>query len=242
MVIAFNLDYLITGQPIKTPYGECSFIKIKDYPQFQNHLALFKMSKKEIIYNYSKKENNQYGELDELIAELKKMTLFEITGELENFKEAYESIFNYMFGKNILENISEDDFNEIRNLILKMCVLKEEKISSNPEIQRANERSQRVKQADSGNVELADIIDSVAIGANTPIHVINEGSMYQLYRLYYRIAQFKNYETTTLFATVSPEAGKNIESWSKSIDLFEEEKHYMSRESFFNSTKGFAQG
>lgn len=56
MVIAFNIDYLITGQPIKTPYGECSFIKIKDYPQFYSHLALFKMSKKRLFITIARKK------------------------------------------------------------------------------------------------------------------------------------------------------------------------------------------
>ncbi|MED1679275.1 hypothetical protein P4V04_22615, partial [Bacillus subtilis] len=91
-------------------------------------------------------------------AELKKLSLFEITSILPNFKEAYEVIFSTVFnGVEILEKLTPENFEALRELVLRMSCLKEEKISSNPEIQRANERSKRVKSQDSDLVDMADI-------------------------------------------------------------------------------------
>lgn len=67
-----DMEFFITGEPISTELGECRFIKVKEYGQLANYLRLIKMSKKEIIYVYSKEDVNRFGELDELIAELKK--------------------------------------------------------------------------------------------------------------------------------------------------------------------------
>ncbi|MEC3756000.1 hypothetical protein P9160_00965 [Bacillus halotolerans] len=236
-------EFFITGEPIPTEFGDCRFIKVKEYAFLIPYLSWFKMSKKEIIYTYSKKENNQFGQLDGLIAELKKLSLFEITSILPNFKEAYEVIFSTVFnGVEILEKLTPENFEALRDLVLKMSCLKEEKISSNPEIQRANERSKRVKSQDSDMVDMADIMSSVATHTGYLYKDINEMTLYQLYMTYYRVGQFKQYDTSTLFATVSPDAAKHMESWGKHIDLFEEEKHYISRESFMKQTKGFGKG
>ncbi|MCY0089190.1 MULTISPECIES: hypothetical protein [Bacillus amyloliquefaciens group] len=238
-----DMEFFITGEPISTELGECRFIKVKEYGQLANYLRLIKMSKKEIIYVYSKEDVNRFGELDELVAELKKMTLYEISGTLPNFQEAYSTVLSKMFdGKEILDKLTPDNFDSIRELVLKMCCLKEEKISSNPEIQKANERSKRVKSQDVDQVDIADIISTVSTYTGYLYKDINDMTLFQLYMTYHRIAQFKQYDTSTLFATVSPEAGKNIVNWDKHIDLFEEEKHYISRDKFMNETKGFSKG
>ncbi|MGF0274391.1 hypothetical protein P5495_018775 [Bacillus velezensis] len=179
-----------------------------------------------------------------LFAELKKMTLYEISGTLPNFQEAYSTVLSKMFdGKEILGIASPDNFGlPIRELVLKMCCLKEEKISSNPEIQKANERSKRVKSQDVDQVDIADIISTVSTYTGYLYKDINDMTLFQLYMTYHRIARFKQYDTSTLFATVSPEAGKNIVNWDKHIDLLRKEKHYISRDKFMNETKGFSKG
>ncbi|MEH6944818.1 hypothetical protein [Bacillus sp. JJ722] len=52
---------------------------------------------------------------------------------------------------------------------------------------------------------------------------------------YYRIGHIKNYDTSTLFATVSPPKLK-IDSWSKHIDIFADEKHFITKEEFNKNT------
>ncbi|MCR1991107.1 hypothetical protein NSA31_04785 [Bacillus subtilis] len=215
-----DTEFFITGEPIPTEFGDCRFIKVKEYAFLTPYLSWFKMSKKEIIYTYSK-----------------------ITSILPNFKEAYEVIFSTVFnGVEILEKLTPENFEALRELVLIMSCLKEEKISSNPEIQRANERSKRVKSQDSDMVDMADIMSSVAAHTGYLYKDINEMTLFQLYMTYYRVGQFKQYDTSILFATVSPDAAKHMESWGKHIDLFEEEKHYISRESFMKQTKGFGKG
>jgi hypothetical protein len=52
----------------------------------------------------------------------------------------------------------------------------------------------------------------------------------QLYSVFYRLGAFKNYETTTLFATVSGDV--KIESWSKKIDMYERETSRIKKQDF----------
>lgn len=228
-------EFYILGHPIETEIGLCHFLRVGDYPEYFYDLQMVSMSKQHIIYKYQ--TVNKKGELTDHINNLSNLNLFDIVLKTPELSQSYIRIFSKVFqDESVLAKITNDNFEYIRSLILKMNGVKEEVINPNPEIQRAIERSKRVKsQANGDRVEFADIITSI-VGVNGLSFMdINNFTIYQLYMTYQRIAQIKNYDTSTLFATVSSEK-INIESWSKHIDLFAEEKHFFTEQEFKKNT------
>ncbi|ASB89384.1 hypothetical protein OZL92_16750 [Bacillus sonorensis] len=231
-------ELFILGIPVDTPIGKCHFLKMKDYNDYAAYLNLIKMSKNEIVYRYS--QLNKNGELNELIEEMKKLPLFDIVNQLPNFNEAYSEVFQKVFqNEGIFELIDRDNFISIRKLIIEMHCLKEEKISPNPEVQRRIEQSKRLKRQEQELLEVYDMISSIMAFTGVPYKEIAEMTMYQMYMTFYRIDRIKDYDTSILFATVSPEAGKNIKHWSEHVDLFEEESHALTDEQVKNLKRLF---
>ncbi|WP_299831219.1 hypothetical protein [uncultured Metabacillus sp.] len=232
-----NPEFYILGEPIETEIGKCEFIKVKDFPDYFQELQFMSMSKEEIAYQYSKL--NKKGEIDELIQRIKSCTsIYEVVtniDELFELSQAYMKVFLRVFEEESISKITKENFDELRKLILTMNCQKEDKINPNPEIQRALERSRRVKQQESENLTFSDIVTSIVGFNGLTYENIKEMTVYQLYMTFYRIAQIKGYDTSTLFATVATEK-INIESWSKHIEMFEEEKHTISHETFKRTT------
>lgn len=227
-------EFYTTGLPIETDIGLCHFIKIKDYPTCFMDLQIIGMSKNEIINKYS--QLNKDGSLNEFLNELNKHDLFEISTIIPEIQIAYYNIFLKVFlDEEVLLKITPENFNSIRLLIMEMNCIKEEEINPNPEIQKAIERSKRVKNQNNEKLTFSDISSSIVAFTGKSYEDINEMTIYQFYITYHRIARFKNYDTSTLFATVSNEK-VNIESWSKHIDLFTEEKHAISHDEFKKTT------
>jgi hypothetical protein len=227
-------EFYILGLPVETPIGSCNFLKVKEYPDYFMDLQILAMTKNHIVGKYI--EINKDGSLDELVEELQNVDLFEIVFGIPEIRDSYSRLFTKLFNdENAFANLTNENFAYYRKLIMTMSCMKEEIINPNPEIQRAIERSKRVKSREGDKLEFSDIVTSVVGHNGLTYDAINEFSVYQLYMTYYRIAQFKNYDTSTLFATVSSEK-VNIESWSKHINLFEEEKHFMDYREFKNKT------
>ncbi|MGD6876774.1 hypothetical protein [Bacillus infantis] len=227
-------EFYILGLPIQTEIGNCHFIKVQDYPDSFMDLQIVALTKNHIISKYN--EMNKDGSLTGFIDELHKIELFEIVAGIPEIKESYFRLFSKVFDEDsVIEKVTQENFYYLRNLVMTMNCLKEEKVNPNPEIQRAMERSRRVKAREGDKLEFADIVTSVVGHNGLTYDDINNFSIYQLYMTYYRIAQFKNYDTSTLFATVAADKVQ-IDSWSKHINLFEEETHSIEHDKFKQTT------
>jgi hypothetical protein len=226
-------EFYILGLPINTDIGECQFIKVKEYPDCFMDLQVVSLTKLHLINKYS--EINKDGSLNEFIEEMKKYDLFDLVFTIRELQESYIRLFSKVFNndKSILK-ITKDNFAYYRKLIMEMNCMKEDVINPNPEIQRAIERSKRVKANESEKLEFHDIVSSVVAHSGLTYQEINEFTIYELYMTYYRIAQIKNYDTSTLFATVSDKV--KVDSWSKHIDMFADEKHFVSQDKFAKTT------
>ncbi|MBS4747535.1 hypothetical protein [Bacillus altitudinis] len=229
-------DFFFLGDSVMTEIGEISFIKLKDYPNYVHYLNAIKMSKKEIIREYEKL--NEAENLNELIIELKRNSLFNIVNHiLPDFSEAYHKVLEKIFvDKERLSEINPNNFNSLRKLVLDMHCLSEEKISTNEEIQEFDDLAKRLKQQDSHN-DLKDIVSCVAAFNGYTYNEIADMTVYQLQLSFYRMAEIMNYNTTTLFATVSSEA--KINDWSKSIDLYKEDSYHLNAKEAKNLEKLF---
>lgn len=223
-------EFYILGLPIYTEIGSVKFLLVKEYPEHFLNLQTISMSKLKIKYEYMKL--NKDGSLTDFLAELDKLTLFELVSAIPELNESYTKIFDKVFdNQDWINQINEKNFDYYRKLVMTMNCVQEEEINPNPEIQKAMERSKRVKERDREQLSFADIVSSVVGYNGLSYKDINEFTVYQLYMTYYRIAHIKNYDTSTLFATVSTEKVK-IESWSKHIDMFTKDKHAISEDEF----------
>lgn len=233
-MIELSEDFYFTGLPIETAIGDCHFLTIKDYKKYFIHLQYIGMTKEQIIYSLyeSYKGQNVQNEIDEL----NEYSLFQLVFELPVFNEVYTKLLAHVFNdEDIVSKIDEENFYAIRKLVMHMQCMKEEIINPNPEIQRAIERSKRVKSQGNEKLTLADMASSIVVATGLSYKDINEFTLYQFYISFYRIGSFKNYDTQVLFSTVSTEKIK-IDSWSKHIDLFEDEKHFISESEFKKNT------
>lgn len=228
-------EFYILGEPIETEIGDCKFLLVKEFPNYASDLQIISLTKNHIINLYSE-QYKTHPDLKDLIKEMSNYSHFEIVFGTPEFKDAYFNIFSKVFNEHVIEKITEDNFDTYRKLVMKMNCQKEELINPNPEIQAAIERSKRVKSQESEPLHFSDIVTSIVGHNGLTYRDINNFTIYQLYMTYYRISRIKNYDTSTLFATVSTEKIK-IESWSKHINLFEEEKHSISLGKFNKNTK-----
>lgn len=221
-------EFYFTGLPITTDVGECHFLTIGEYSEYFIYMQYFAFTKPQILSELSK---NHIGANKQEIEALSGYSLYELAMNLINWKVSYAEVFKKVFrNESILDYINEDNFYDLRKLILKMNCMKEEEINPNPEIQRFIDMSKRVKALEGGKTTLGDIASSIAI-SGLSYDKINSYTVYQFYLTYRRIGHFKSYDTSTLFATVSSEKIK-IDSWSEHIDLFEDEKHAIEESTF----------
>ena len=233
-MMKIDTDAFITGEPIQTAISECRFFTVREYRKVSQDLSTMSLTKDHIINLLSREKKT--SQMIKFIEYISNLSLYDITREMPDIKEAYDRIFALAFSDGGYKKINAGTFPKIRELILLMNCMKEEQINPNPEIQAAIERSKRVKARDNGEeLKFSDLVSSVAMMGGFTYQQINEFTIYQLYMSFRRIANFKNYDTSTLFATV-PGSKAKIESWSKHINLFEEEKHYVTQDEFSRNT------
>jgi hypothetical protein len=221
-------EFYILGLPIETEIGVANFIKVKEYPDYSHHLAIMSLTKLHIMNDCSKQPQK-------VIEELKKMTLFELITSISDLNKIYSELFTKVFDtKECLKKINQDNFDYYRNLIMVMNCAKEDVINPNPEIQKWIEKSKRFKQSQN-SLSFSDIVSSIVGHNGLSYSDINEMTIYQMMTTFRRICKIKNYDTSTLYSTVSTKEIK-IEQWFDHIDLFEDESYGISRETFNHKT------
>ncbi len=136
----------------------------------------------------------------------------------------------------ILKILTDKDlFMEVRKKIMDMNVIKEDKITTNPEINEFLEMSKEVKKNDSDE-GLADILTSIVVATGHDYPVVANWNLHQVYGTFQRIATFKEYEASLLFSTVAPDV--KVPNWNKHINLFEEEKTATKKSELLKGMKG----
>lgn len=233
-------EFYILGLPIETELGELHFVKIKDMPMFAQYQNILTISKDKIIYlflGFDEKKDIWTSDWQNKFKEFKdNILLYDLIIQIQELHDLYIKLFDYLFKtKNIFQQVTRDNFNYYRNLIMKMNCINEEEFNPNPEIRKWQEKSKRAKQ-DGKPIEFQDMISSVVVGTGLTYEQVCEMTLYQFYTTFRRLSAFKEYDTSTLFATVSTEKIK-IEQWCKNIDLFEVDKSGYTREEY-NKMKG----
>lgn len=247
-IVIEGLDYdknlFIFGETVQTHLGKIRFLTYREYLTIMPELSLVTQNTLHIYYQYKKQidaNKNSDNEVMEALKELKESELLEVVLSTQQMLNAYLKVFRLVFDMNednpieqIFSNV--DNFNFIRRLVMDMNVLTEEKVSQNEEIQKAMERSKRVKQQNSEEQSFVDIVTSIVASTSNSFEDVCNMNVFQVYAIYARIGAIFNYQTTTLFATVAEKV--SIESWNKHINLFESSDDVISEKEFKNKFGG----
>lgn len=230
-------EYYIFGEPMLTNAGSVRFLTYKEYLENIADLSIISMNSLHFYYQYtallekSNEENKEEAQKD--IDLLKEAPLFEVVMSTENILDSYIRIFSLVLEDKdkMLEILTDEKaFLWYRELIMDMNMLTEQEVSKNPEIQKGIESSREVKSFNGESPSPTDIVSSVVAGTANSFKDVCNMSVIQVYSIFYRIGAFKNFDTSTLFATVSGDI--KIESWSKNIDLYQRETSTIGKAEF----------
>ena len=224
-------ELYIHGEPIETPIGNCHFLLVKDYPKLVPYMELLTLDKEILISNVRK---HGYVFADEL----EKNQFIDIikNDESDNpniptLGQLYDELFLLFFKENdkeigIVNLINTDEELEIYlNLIKEMNDINIEKPNPNPEIERFNQMKRLMEKSRGESITHETIYTSIWVGMGVNP---KELTLYQFNKLFNRLVQFKNYDTSILFATVSEKP--KIEAWYKDLSIKEDNRQFITEE------------
>lgn len=233
----YDKNMFIFGKSIDTKFGLIRSLTYQEFLFLSKDINILSQNTLHIYYQYLEmyKKSNATKEEIESLLELKELDLFQLVQTVPQLKNAYLKIYQLVFDENEEYKIydifdSKEDFHFIRTLFMDMNVLIEDSVSPNEEIQRAIERSRRMKKGDAVGNTFVDITTSIVASTSYSFEEVADLNVFQVYAIYARIGAIYNYQTSTLFATVAEKV--KIESWNKHINLFEEETNTISKDEF----------
>lgn len=229
-------EFYIIGLPIKTDIGLVRFITVKEYPVLSMKLGVLQTDKNRIICEFAKmleqqKDEQERLKLEMFIKEVEKSSFYEIVTGFEDLDTGYRELFAELFDDaHAWDKVDAKTFDYYRDLLIKMNGITVPETNPNPEIQKWIDKSNRVKQQNNDDgLDFTSMISSLFVVGHS-FKDINNLTMYQFYMAFQRLAKFKEYDSTTLFATVAPDV--KVENWFKTIKLGEKESSFMSKEIF----------
>ena len=229
-------EFYIFGEPIQTDIGMVRFLTYKEYLANISECSLISQNVLHIYYQYLKSVDKNNKEAIEMINGLKKFKLIELVHSEPVMYQTYMKLFKMLITPNPgIENPYEQIINNEelfmyhRELIMDMNLLSEEKVVDNPEIQKFIDMAKETRKSNE-ETSFADIVSAVVTGTNNSFQEVGNMTVYQLYSIYYRMAAIFEYNTSTLFATVSEKV--KIESWGKHLDLFKRDDGTIKKDKF----------
>jgi hypothetical protein len=190
-------DLYILCQPIETKIGQLRFIKVQEYPEMMKYVQLLFVDKIDLL-QFINKEYRKLIEQISLLELIKKLNIEPIY-----MRKYFSEMFKFFFANDVFDLVQTDEeLNYYRDLIKQMNQIHYEKPCSNPEIEKFNIFKRLLQKKKGQDVTFESIYTSVWVGTGMKP---DDMCIYQLYALFSRISQFKNYDTTSLFATVTSE-------------------------------------
>jgi hypothetical protein len=216
-------DLFFLGDDIETPFGAIRFLKYKEYLSMQVELNIISMNILHFYWSYKKNDNFKLANDEDKaqVEEVKNLSLYEFILKAPYYTNAYYTVFKkVLVNHENLEQIfdSEDLFMGLRSLVMDMNVLIESPSSPLEEIQDYYDIRRQKQQKEAGEQDVSDVVSSIVVGSPHSWEEVGDMTVIQVNLMYSRIAAFKNFDATILFATTNSE--HKIEQWSKHIDLY----------------------
>lgn len=214
-------DFYILGQPLETKLGKIRFLKVEEYPLISKYTSYLNLEKCDVLLFLREFEDKFPPNTLKSFEDLSFVELIHALEDVIELGKMIREFFILLFGSNVFDLIlTDDEYDEYRELIMKMNCINYEKKSSNPEIEYYN-RLKRMYKSKKGGDDLTfeSIYTSVwfALG-----HEPKELTIYQLYSMFHRVAQFETHHTTVLYSTVAEKV--KIEPWYKHISISDDKE------------------
>lgn len=213
-----------------------SFSILKFYYMYRENLIEQKASKADLVALMDLKEVDLFDFLRD--DHLRRKQYSELSGMPTNsYLDSYKRVFNdlitndnipsflddeiYFGGENRMPMEAEDFYN-MREIAMRMNLVKEEQMSPSPRVQKFLDKSKAMKNKNSEAPNTTTIMTSIFLHTGTPYHELYKMTAYQIISTYTRIHALKDFDISSLFATVSPDV--TISRWDKNNDLLKEEE------------------
>lgn len=202
-------------------------IKVKDYDLFTSYYSFLYMTK------------DVFEIKDEYLEKLEKVKLldFIIMGveDKESLITSMEIIFSLVCQKDVkfivegesygflVDNnniINKENYDEIRNIIMKQNVLLQPKTFKNKLVQEWANKILESKSKNSIKISFEDKVNTIHVITGIPYSLLAEQTIYQIEFDFERILKLKSYESDVSFKCAGAES-VNINHFAESFNLYE---------------------
>lgn len=215
----YDTTDLLFNEPCEVDgIGKIYPVSIKDYKRFKELSSYVVLSRDylrinndiELLYAIitivakSKCEDSiHFKDLDKKIIEtLKEISeLFTIITKKEVYFNILQEGFTFTSKDNEV-TIDSKNFEILRKVVLKMCLLKEPKVFKNKEVEKWYYKGIKAGQRGKKEIELDDIVSIVIQDMKYTFEYVYNLNIFQLYVLYARINNSVGYETLSKFRCV----------------------------------------
>lgn len=218
----------ILGEPIVTPIGTATPIRVGDYDVLAKHMGSIFIDKAQVVKILASvvEQDEVFQPFLDFAKEvdfLEFVRYFDDKQYEETFLYAFYSdqkeLFKYIFGEDVFNKIKDmEELQEYRKLIIEMNDINYKPPNPNPELARLDRLKQKLIEMKGDSITFEAMYTSVLINSTVPP---NNLTLYQFNKVFDRIGHFKSYETSTLFKTVDQGGKLEISPWYKTT---EEEK------------------
>lgn len=220
-----SLNYILGRPESIQDVGNVYPIKIKDYDEFTNCNSVLYYTKNHFHLEDDQELLDQYKTLD--------MIILGAEGR-ESIIKDFEKIFSLATNKDVSFTINEnnyafigdedciihrDNYDQIRNLIMKQNLLFEQKVFKNELVREWAESVLKARSKNSMDISMEDKINTVHIFTGISYNDIANQTIYQLEEDFARISKLIGYETSISLKCAGAEKVK-VEYFAESIDMF----------------------
>jgi len=217
-----DLKYIFAQPEYIEGIGEIYPIKLKDYDEFSKVSQPLYISKNHF-------ETTEYPLLALIFMGVQYLGI-----NIEQLKENFITLFSLVTHKEVKfiseekyegflvdksKFISSHNYDKLREVIMKQNLMFEQKVFKNKLVQDWANKVIEAKSKNSTKISMEDIITTVSVYKGISYEQILEYTIYQIYADFYRIRKIKQYDTDTLFATVSSEK-MSIVDFAEDINIF----------------------
>lgn len=228
----------ILGSRLKTDYGFIRPLKVKEYPIYSQQIEFLKLQGWEIKSNIIRVVKDTMVE-ESVTRDLKGNGFLTcVQNNVFQLRSQYLEIFHIFvddFEDKYLWEMTQDEFDWFRRLILAFNGVEYAETNPNPEIQKFNIMKSIINRSKGAQITFDAIVSSIGVGCGLKPHDIADFSLYQLYAYFKRLEFFKMYDTTTLYKTVDSKDSIKVIDWFKSAREKEEDKLYENVEQLKNN-------
>lgn len=222
-----TLNYIFGKPKYLVGIGEIFPIRLNDLDEFNEVSGLLYISR-----NHFESNNIPLLDLLFLSADHLKTTKENIVLSLEKLfslvlrkdvffvvdKRDDDAISRYSFFIDEHHSISNKNYDELRQIVMKQNLMFEQKVFKDKIVQEWANKVIEAKSKNSAKITTEDIITTVSVYKGIDYDKLKDYTIYQLYADFYRVRKIKKHESDIIFRSVSDKV--TIEDFAEEIQMF----------------------